>query len=276
MSALEERIHPTAVVSPEAQLADDVRVGPYCVIEAGARIASGCRFGPHVHVHGCVTIGADTAVGTSAVFGGEPQDVKYDGAPATVAIGARCRIYEHVTVHRGTGEDGHTSIGDDVMMMASSHVAHNATVEDGVVMVNGALVAGHGHIGTGAILSGNAAVHQFCRVGRLTMLGGACMATKDVPPFSIAVGSYPVRWRAPNRIGLRRAGFSSHQRDALRAAFSDLFLSGASPMRTAEELRAHDEPAVVELAEFILASKRGICTGPLRRGGALLEGDDAV
>jgi UDP-N-acetylglucosamine acyltransferase len=274
MSTIEKQVHPTAVVSPAAALGDDVQIGPYCVIEAGARIGDRCRLEAHVHVHGCVTIGEDTVLGTSSVIGGEPQDVKYDGAAATVALGARCRLYEHVTVHRGTGEGGHTQIGDDVMMMASSHVAHNATVEDKVVMVNGALVAGHAHVGTGAILSGNAAVHQFCRVGRLTMLGGACMATKDVPPFSIAAGSYPVRWRAPNQIGLRRNGFSSEQRSALRKAFSALFLSGDSPVRTAEELRTHAEPAVVELAEFILASKRGICTGPIRHGGAALLDDD--
>ncbi len=262
MSAVEKLVHPTAVISPEARLGADVRVGPYCVIEAGARVGDRCRLGPYVHVHGCVTVGEDAIIGTSSVLGGEPQDVQYRGEPTTVELGARCRLHEHVTIHRACGEGGRTVIGDEIMMMAGSHVAHNARIEDRVTLVNGSLVAGHGHVGEDAILSGQSAVHQFCRVGRRTMLGGACMATKDVPPFSIAVGSYPVRWRAPNQVGLRRAGLTEAQRYALRRAFSALFLSGDSPVRVAEDLRANTEPLVVELADFILASKRGICAGP--------------
>jgi len=266
---IETVIHPTAVVEPGAELGPGVRIGPYAFVETGARIGAGCRLGPYVHVHGCVTLGPRSIVGTSCALGGEPQDVKYAGEASTVQIGAECRFHEHVTVHRATGAGNRTVIGDGVLCMSATHVGHNAVVGDHVVLVNGAAIGGHAQVAARAILSGQSAVHQFCRVGRLSLVGGACMATRDVPPFSIVTGSYPPVWRAPNTVGLRRAGFSSAQRTAVRRALSALFRSGANPMATAETLREHAEPAVAELAAFVLASQRGVCTGP--RGGEVAQ-----
>jgi len=259
-------IHSSAVVSPKAELGAGVEVGPYCVIEAGARLGDGVKLGPYVHVFGCVEIGAGTTVRTSSVLGGEPQDLKYKDDPSRVVIGQRCRIHEHVTVHRGTGADTVTTLGDEVMLMAGSHVGHNCRVENNAILVNGAMLGGHAHIGERAFISGTAAVHQFCRVGRLTLVGGACMVTKDAPPFSIVSGSYPTRWRAPNTVGLRRAGFDSAQRTAIRHALWSLFRSGESPKRVADELFQSPVAEVVELARFVLESKRGVCAG--KRGSA--------
>jgi UDP-N-acetylglucosamine acyltransferase len=255
------KIHPTAVVDRHADLGPGVEVGPFCVIEAGAVIGAGCVLGAYVHIHGCVALGAGSSVRSGTVLGGEPQDVKYDGEPTRVILGERCRIHEHVTVHRGTGADTQTVIGDDVMLMAGSHVGHNCRVANNVILVNGAMLAGHVHVGERAFISGGAAVHQFCRVGRLTLVGGACMATKDLPPFSICVGSYPVRWRAPNTIGLRRNGFSSEQRTAIRQALASLFRSRASRVASAQSLLSSPVPEVVEIARFVLESKRGMCSG---------------
>lgn len=260
-------IHPTAFVDTGAELGEGVVVGPFAVIESGARIGPGCRIGPHVHVHACVTLGSDCEVGTHAVLGGPPQDVKYSGEPTTVEIGARCKIFEGATVHRATGS-GRTTLGDDVMLMAGSHVGHNAVVEDGAILVNGAMLGGHARVGEKAFLSGNSAVHQFCTVGRLTLVGGACMLIQDAPPFSIVVGSYPVQWRAPNQVGLRRAGFSADTRRALRAAFRSLYRSGASLEDVAGELAGDAIPEVAEVGRFVLDSKRGVCGGPVGRASA--------
>ncbi|RMH01994.1 MAG: acyl-ACP--UDP-N-acetylglucosamine O-acyltransferase [Planctomycetota bacterium] len=254
-------VHPTAVVQPGAELGPGVEIGPWCVVEAGVVLGAGVRLTAHVHLLGRTEIGAGTVIRTGSVIGGEPQDRSYAGERTRVRIGARCSLHEHVTVHRATGE-GETVVGDEVVMMAGSHVGHNARLGHGCVLVNCASLAGHSVVGDGAILSAYAAVHQFGRIGRLALLGGASMATLDVPPFSIATGSYPLRWRGPNTVGLRRAGFPAEERDAIRAALQRLFASGESPRREAESLQESPHAAVRELAEFVLSSRRGVCTAP--------------
>ena len=261
-TAAAPRIHPTAVVDSSARLGSGVEIGPYCVIDAGATLGDAVKLGAFVRIHGCVSIGPGTSIRDHSVIGGEPQDTKYKDDPSRVVIGAGCRIHEHVTVHRGTGANTETWLGDGVMLMASSHVGHNCRIERDAVLVNSSMLGGHVHIGERAFISGGAAVHQFCRVGRLTLVGGGAMVTKDAPPFSIVVGSYPVRWRAPNTIGLRRAGFSAEQRSAIRHALARIFRSGQSPTRVAHELSKSPVPEVAEIARFVSESKRGICAGP--------------
>ncbi len=261
MNLAETAVHPTAVIYPGAELGQGVEVGPYCIVESGAEIADGCRLLPHAQILGRVILGEHCVVGSSSVIGGEPQDESYVGERTKVILGARCRLYDHVTVHRATGE-GETRLGEGVLMMAGSHVGHNSTVGQGVILVNGAAVAGHATVGEKALLSQGSAVHQFGVVGRLSLLGGACMATKDVPPFSVVTGSYPVRWRGVNAIGLKRAGISSEDRTAIRHALHAIFHKSNS---TVEAARGYlDDPCelVVELANFILNTPRGICAGP--------------
>jgi UDP-N-acetylglucosamine acyltransferase len=260
------KIHSTAIVHPGAEIGTEVEIGPYCVVEAGASIGDRCRLAPYVHVHGCVRLGAGSSVGTASVLGGPPQDVKYADDPSRVVIGERCRIYEHVTVHRGTGADTETVIGDEVMLMASSHVGHNCRVGARAILVNGSMLGGHAVLGERAFVSGGAAVHQFCRVGRLTLVGGNSAVTRDAPPFSIVGGSYPVLWRAPNTVGLRRAGFTSEQRTAIRHALARLFRSGESIAQVARDLALSPVAEVAEIARFVLESKRGVCAGA--RGAA--------
>jgi UDP-N-acetylglucosamine acyltransferase len=269
-TAAAPRIHPTAVVDPSATLGFGVEIGPYCVVDAGASLGDAVKLGAFVRIHGCVTIGPGTSIRDHSAIGGEPQDIKYKDDPSRVVIGAGCRIHEHVTVHRGTGANTETWLGDGVMLMASSHVGHNCRIERDAVLVNSSMLGGHVHVGERAFISGGAAVHQFCRVGRLTLVGGGAMVTKDAPPFSIVVGSYPVRWRAPNTIGLRRAGLSAEQRSAIRHALARIFRSGQSPTRVAHELSKSPVPEVAEIARFVTESKRGICAGP----GGVRPNDD--
>lgn len=263
-------IHPTAVVEDGVELGAGVRIGPHAYVETGARIGAGSVLGPNVHVHGCVTLGERSVIGTGSVLGGEPQDVKYKGEPTAVEIGSDCRFHECVTVHRATGEGNKTVIGPGVLLMTCCHVGHNCVVGERVTLVSGAILGGHAQIGERAILSGNSAVHQFCRVGRLSLLGGAAMATRDVPPFSIASSAYPLVWRGVNAVGLRRAGFDAPARAAIRRALNELFRSGLSLQASARRLAASAEPAVVELAQFVLSSKRGTCTF---RGTAHADGE---
>ena len=173
-------------------------------------------------------------------------------------IGSQCIFHEHVTVHRAT-QPGTTRIGNGVMMMTGSHVGHNATVEDHVVMVNQSAVAGHARVGERAFLSMGSAVHQFGQVGRLTLVGGGCMVTQDAPPFSIVVGNYPVVWRGPNAVGLKRAGFSDETRSAIRRALFAIFKHPDGAQAGASALLDHVVPEVLELARFVLDSPRGVC-----------------
>ena len=257
-------MHPTAVVHPGAVLGAGVEIGPYCVVESGVRLEDGVRLAPYVHLSGSTSVGEGTSIGTGSAIGGAPQDGKYKGEPSAVRIGARCTLFEHVTVHRATGEGRETVIEDGAMLMAGSHVAHNARVGEGAILVNNAAIGGHTEIGARAFISAGAGVHQFCRVGRLTLVGGNAAVTRDAPPFSIVTGAYPLRWRAPNTVGLRRAGFSAEDRDALRHALARLFVHGASPVVAARELERHPIATVRELAAFVLASKRGVCSGSRR------------
>ncbi len=254
-------VHPTAVVHPGAEIGPGCEIGPYCVIEPGVELGADCALSPHVHLLGRTRIGPGARIGSGSVIGGEPQDKAYQGEPTGVVIGRNCRFFEHVTVHRACGE-GVTRLGDGVMMMAGSHVGHNAQLDDEVVMVNAAAAAGHSRIGAQAFLSAYSAVHQYGQVGRLTLVGGACMLTRDAPPFSIVVGSYPARWRGPNALGMKRAGFSSAQRGQVRKALHALFAGERGPQAVAEELSSHAEALVVELARFVLDAPRGVCAGP--------------
>lgn len=269
LSAMEEAraetaIHPTAVVHPGAELGAGVEVGPGCVIEPGVEVGDGCRLLAHVHLLGRTTLGPRCRVGTGAVLGGPPQDAKYQGERSLVRIGADCVFHEHATVHRATGEGEATVLGDGVLLMTGAHVGHNAVIGDGAVLVNGAAIGGHGRVGAGAFLSAHSALHQFGAIGRLTLVGGACMLIKDAPPFSIVTGQYPPRWRGVNAIGMRRAGIPPATRDAVRHALMRMFTEGRSPREVAQEIADDPLPEVRELAAFALESRRGLVAPPER------------
>ncbi|MBL8792893.1 MAG: acyl-ACP--UDP-N-acetylglucosamine O-acyltransferase, partial [Planctomycetia bacterium] len=232
------RIHPTAVISPEAELADDVVVGPFAVIEGAVKIGPGCVLRPYVHLCGPLTMGAGNLVYSGAVLGERPQHMKYNDEPTSTEIGDHNIFREHVTVHRGTTQSWATRIGSHNFFMAHSHVAHDCQLGSRVVMANGALLGGHCTIQDGVFISGNAALHQFCIVGRLAMLSGGSINTKDVPPFAIQQGINAIM--GVNVVGMRRAGLANDQINAVRQAYRMLFhtddLLSVAAERVANEL----------------------------------------
>jgi UDP-N-acetylglucosamine acyltransferase len=264
------RIHATAVISAEADLADDVEVGPFVVIEGPVRVGSGCVIRPHAHLIGPLTLGRGNQVYTGAVLGERPQHLKYNGEPTSVEVGDDNVFREHVTVHRGTAQSWKTVIGSRNFFMAGAHVAHDCRVGNGCILANGALLGGHCAVGDGAYLSGNCAVHQFVRVGRLALLSGASGTTKDIPPFIIQQNINVVV--GVNVIGMRRAGLSGAEIDAVRRAYHILFRQGLALPNALARLEGELGAVgpVREMVDFIRASTRGINLGRDRSHGPSL------
>lgn len=260
------RVHPTALVGPEADLADGVEVGPYAVVEGPVRLGPGCVLRPHVHLVGPLSMGRDNLVFTGAVLGERPQHLKYQGEPTGVEVGDGNVFREHVTVHRGTGHSWVTRIGSHNFFMANSHIAHDCAVGSHCILANGAVLGGHVVLADNVYVSGNAAVHQFVRIGRLALLSGVSASTKDIPPFCIQQRIDTVV--GVNVVGMRRAGISHAHIDAVRRAFHILFREGLvvpnALARVEQELG--DVDVVRELVAFIRESKRGI--SPMREDRA--------
>jgi UDP-N-acetylglucosamine acyltransferase len=254
------RVHPTAVVSAEAELAEGVEIGPFVVIEGPVRLGPGCVLRPYVHLCGPITMGAANVVYTGAVLGERPQHLKYNDEPTRLEIGDRNVFREQVTVHRGTSHSWATRIGSDNYFMAHSHVAHDCQIGNRCILANGALLAGHCVIEDSVFLSGNCAIHQFCRVGRLALLSGCSITSKDIPPFALMQGL--TRITGVNVVGMRRAGMPGEQIDAIRHAFRLLFHGGDVLPRALRQVEQQlgTVPAVAELIAFIRGSKRGIPT----------------
>jgi UDP-N-acetylglucosamine acyltransferase len=247
--------HPTALVDPEAQLGGDVEIGPYAVVEAETRIGDGCELRAHSVVKRFTRMGARNRVHEGAVLGGEPQDLGFGGAPSRLEIGDGNQIREGVTIHRATAPGGVTRVGSGCFLMAYSHVAHEDVIGDSVILANNVALAGHVRIDERAFLSGGVVVHQFCRVGRLAMVGGNTKVIKDCLPFVITDG-VPARARGLNVVGLRRAGFTASQLRTLKEAFRLLLRSGLPLAEALQRLEALGDPLADELAAFARDSKR--------------------
>jgi UDP-N-acetylglucosamine acyltransferase len=251
-------IHPTAIISPEAELAEDVIIGPYVVIEGKVKIGPECEIQAQAHLLGKLTMGRGNVVYTGAVLGQKPQHLRYNNEPTAVEIGDGNTFREHVTVHRGTTHSWVTRIGNDNFFMAGSHIAHDCIVGNRCIFANGALIGGHAVIDDNVYLSGNSAVHQFMRVGRLAMLGGCSVTTKDVPPFMVQIGiDNIVKF---NVVGMKRAGLTPEQINGVRKAFRILFRSGLTlPLAIArmEEEIGHLDVGQ-EIITFLRGSRKGI------------------
>lgn len=252
-------IHPLAVVDPQADIHPDATVGPFCYVRGKVRLAAGVELVSHASVYGRTTIGAGTKVFPGAVVGSDPQDLKFKGEDSEVVIGERCRIHECVTISKGTESGGMvTSVGNDVLVMAYAHIAHDCHVADHVVIANGAQLAGHCTIGRKAIIGGMVGMHHFVTVGELAIISGMAGVRFDVPPYIMAEGT-PAEPRNINIIGLRRDGWSEPDIEDMRAAFRELYHDrGAKPLREAvEEVRDSFEgkPAspVHKLCDWITA-----------------------
>ncbi|HEV8062007.1 MAG TPA: acyl-ACP--UDP-N-acetylglucosamine O-acyltransferase [Gemmataceae bacterium] len=254
-------MHPTAVISLAAELADDVVVGPHVVIENKVSIGPGCVLRPRVHLCGPLTMGSRNFICGGAVLGEKPQHLRYHDEPTSLEIGDDNNFGEHVTVHRGTSAAWVTRIGHRNVFMAHSHVAHDCQVCNDCVLESGALLAGHCSLGDHAYLSGNAGVHQFVRLGRLAFLSDLSIATKDVPPFVMQQGINVVS--GLNLVGMSRAGIGAQRVEALQRAFHIIYresnLLSVALQKLESELGHVD--VVAELVSFVRESKRGISLG---------------
>jgi UDP-N-acetylglucosamine acyltransferase len=252
------RIHPTACISGDVEIGTNVEIGAFAVLEGPVRVGDNCVIRPGAYIFGPTTLGKANVVYSGAVLGESPQHLKYNNEPTTLEIGNGNIFREHVTVNRGTTHAMRTVIGNDNFFMANSHVAHDCVVGNRCIFVNGALIGGHCTIADNVILSGNSAVHQFCRVGRLALLAGGSATQKDIPPFIIQVGQDSVG--GVNIIGMRRAGMSHHQINAVRQAYRLLFREGLVlpvAMARMEKDLGHID-AIQEMLIFLRGCTKGI------------------
>ncbi|MCL7929387.1 acyl-ACP--UDP-N-acetylglucosamine O-acyltransferase [Halomonas llamarensis] len=252
-------IHPTALIDPSAQLADDVEVGPYSIIGPQVAIGAGSVIGPHVVVKGPTTLGARTRIFQFASVGEDCQDKKYDGEPTRLVVGDDNVIREGVTIHRGTVQDrSETTIGSRNLLMAYVHVGHDCIIGNDCILANQVTLAGHVNVGDCAILGGLAAVHQFCHFGEHAMAGGGSIITKDTPAYTMINGN-PAQVHGLNLVGLKRRGFSSEAIKALTDAYKLLYRQGLTVEQALVEMRKRYElPEVERFAASIECSTRGI------------------
>lgn len=257
-------IHPTAIISPQADLDPTVEVGPYCIVDAHVTVGPNCRLLHHVYLTGWTTIDECCTLHPGVVVGHEPQDLKYKGERSFCRIGARNIFRENVTIHRGTTPESATTVGDDCFLLVGSHVGHNCTLGHRVTMVNNALLAGHVEVGDRVTLGGGACVHQFVRIGRLAMIGGMARVPMDIMPFAMVDARGKVA--GINSVGMKRAEIPREDIHEIRRAYRLLFSHAARFREGIDRLRAElATPAGRHLVEFLSAESRRGHAGPSRQ-----------
>lgn len=253
-------IHPSAQVHPDAKLAGDVRVEAFSVIGPNVEIGAGSWIGPHVVINGHTRLGSDNKIFQFCSIGEEPQHRDYKGEPTRVEIGDRNTIREFCTIHRGTTIDKSlTAIGDDNLLMAYGHIAHDCIMGNRNTLANGVSLAGHVLIEDNCLFGGFALVHQFCRVGRMAFLGYATGVSKDVPPFVRCADHTSIPY-GMNTVGMKRAGYSAGDIDTIKSFYKIIYRSNLRLVEAIEQLRdvAKTEPLAQEFVEFLEGSRRGI------------------
>jgi UDP-N-acetylglucosamine acyltransferase len=261
--------HPTAIIDPKANVAEDTFIGPYCIIESGVCIGPGTRIDSHAKICSGTTMGSNCRVHAHAVLGEDPQYIGFDkGIDSGVSIGNDCVFREHTTIHRSIYEGKQTVLHDRVYMMVNSHVAHDCELHEGVILTNAALIAGHVTVGKNAYVGGGAAIHQYVRIGDGAMVGGLARITMDVAPFLMVSERDEVS--GLNLVGLKRRGVSRHAIKALKDLYHILFEEQGNIRKLAAEQlesRAGNLPPEIKLfLEFFGGGKRGFCGVNLKSG----------
>ena len=253
-------IHATAIVDPAADLGEGVRIGPLCVVGANVTIGDRTNLVSHVVVEGPTGIGPDNVISPFASVGGPPQDLKYDGEPTRLEVGARNRIREHVTLNRGTvGGGGMTRIGDDNLLMALVHIGHDCVAGNRIVFAHAATLAGHVEVGDDATVGAYSGVHQFCRVAPHAFIGGYSVITKDALPWVTTVGNR-AESHGVNLVGMKRKGYPPEVIRAVKSCYRTLFRSKRTlddAIREVEKTHG-DVEEVRAFLEFVRSSKRGV------------------
>jgi UDP-N-acetylglucosamine acyltransferase len=258
------QIHPTAIIDPQAQLANDVKVGAYSVIGANVVIGARTEIGSHTIIEGHTRLGEDNHIGHHILLGGHPQDKKYAGEPTQLVVGNRNTIREFTSVHTGTAQDeGITSIGDDNWIMGYVHIAHDCRIANRTILASNAQLAGHVHVQDWAIVGGMTGVHQFVKIGAHAMVGGGCVLLKDVLPYVMISGN-PSAAYGINSEGLKRRGFTPEQILAIKRAYKMVFrqdLTIEQATDAIEELSLSDassSSALQLMTDFLRIADRGI------------------
>jgi UDP-N-acetylglucosamine acyltransferase len=253
-------IHPAAIVDPQARVAESAEIGPGCIIGADVEIGSRTRLMAHVYVEGVTAIGEDNLFYPYSTVGVASQDLKYKGERAETRIGSRNKIREFVSIHRGTQGGGLvTQIGDDNLVMAYAHVAHDVKIGNHTQLGNAVTFAGHVTVEDWAVIEAFSGVHQFCRIGKHAFVGGYSVVTKDVLPYSMTVSPRESKVFGENKVGLERRGFARESIESLHKAFRLLTKSGLNTTQAVERIRGEvkDCPEVCELLAFMERSERG-------------------
>jgi len=260
------QIHNTAIVSKKARLADDIVVGPYSIIGDGVTIGAVTKIGAHCVIEGNTTIGRNCEIFTGAVIGSRPQDLKYKNEKVFLEIGDNNIIREYCTFNPATEEGSKTSVGNNNLFMAYSHVAHDCVVGNDCVIANNGTLAGHVTIEDKAVVGGLVAIHQFTRIGALSIIGGCSKVVQDIPPYSTCDG-HPARVYGLNLVGLRRHGISRESIAQLNRAFKILLNEGLSPKHALEKIEKEiaQTPEVSYLINFIRKSQRGVAHSCLKQ-----------
>jgi len=252
-------VAPTAIVHPDARIGPQCRIGEYCVVERDVALGAGCMLEPYVYVKRWTTLGERNEISASTVLGTDPLDKNFTGERSYLRIGNGNRIREHYTISRGTAPESETVIGDGNYVMTSGHIAHNCIVGSNTVIASCSLLAGYVEVENGAFISGEVAIHQFCKVGCLAMIAGGVRVNMDAPPYFLYGGLY-ITPNGLNKVGLRRAGLTRADVEPLKSAYQLLYRSG---LKLEEALSRIETTIPTEhtrhLVEFIRRSKRGIC-----------------
>ncbi|HEY0456874.1 MAG TPA: acyl-ACP--UDP-N-acetylglucosamine O-acyltransferase [Verrucomicrobiae bacterium] len=253
------QLHPSAVVHPAARIGDGCVIGPFCVIGEHVTLGANCHLHSHVVIDGHTTLGQRNEIFSFASIGLKTQDLKWKGGLTRTIIGDHNTIRENVTINSATSDGEATLIGNHNHILAYCHVAHNVVLGNRIIMSNVATLAGHVMVEDNAVVGGLAAVHQFCRIGKMSIIGGCSKVVQDVPPFMMADGN-PARTRTVNKIGLERNGVSAEAQIALKSAYKILFREGLTV--TNALLRIESElpklPEIAHLLQFARASERGL------------------
>lgn len=238
-------IHPSAYVSPKAKIAESACIGPWCLVDDFAEIGEGVVLESRVHVLSHVKIGTGTSVFDGASLGNVPQDLKFSGEETTLEIGSHVKIREYVTVHRGTSVSGRTFIGDDVLLMAYVHVAHDCFIENGAIVSNGVQLGGHVHVGEFANIGGTSGVAQNCRIGAFSFVGASLKVDKDIPPYAKALGN-PLRFAGVNLHALRKFPdrFPESRIVEIERLYREFYRSGIPVSESAKKMAESSDPAI--------------------------------
>lgn len=252
-------IHPTAIVSSKAKLGDNNIIHPFTIIEDDVEIGNGCEIGPSAVIYNGARIGNHVKIYQGASIAHSPQDLKYANEPTIFIVGDNTVIHEYVTFHRGTKETGFSKVGKNCLFMAYTHVAHDCVVGDNIILANSVQIAGHVHIEDWVIIGGTSAVHQFCKIGKHSMMGANTVAVKDVPPF-VLCGRFQTKYEGLNKVGLRRRGFGNEDIEIIKKTYDYIYNSGLNVTQgvAKAETELGNNQNVKDIIEFIRTSKRGI------------------